>query len=123
MGGLTDLIWAAPALALAGCTPAATGGAASNGDMAAVAEQVALKGTTALSLAELAYNSGEAAATAALDSGALTKTQDQALGDAVQRARRSRDQARGLIASGGDASATIEALDRALTDINTLTGN
>lgn len=122
MGGLTDLIWAAPALALAGCTPPAAGGAASNGDIAAASQQVALASTTALSLAELAYNSGEAAATAAIDSGALTKAQADALGDAVHRARLYRDQARALVASGADASATIESLDGALTDIRTITG-
>ena len=122
MGGLTDLIWAAPALALAGCTPPATGGTASNGDVAATAQQVALTSTTALSLAELAYNSGEAAATAAIESGALSKAQAESLGEAMHRARLYRDQARTLVASGDDASATIESLDGALTDIRTITG-
>ena len=64
----SNLIMALATLALAGCAPATgldNAGAASG-------EQLALKATTALSLAELAYNSGETAATAAVRSGALT---------------------------------------------------
>jgi hypothetical protein len=118
MGGIGNLIWAVPALAAAGCAPAT--GLAGNGNAAAAAEAVALRSATALSLAELAYNSGEAAATAAVRSGALTPAQDRAIGAAVRRARAYRDEARAVIAAGGDGSAAIEALDASLVDIDTL---
>ena len=118
MGGIGNLIWAVPALAAAGCAPAT--GLAGNSNAMATAEEVALKSTTALSLAELAYNSGEAAATAAVRSGALTPAQDRAIGAAVRRARAYRDEARVLVAGGGDASAAIEALDASLDDMDAL---
>jgi hypothetical protein len=109
-------IMALAALALAGCAPAAgldNAGAASG-------EQLALKATTALSLAELAYNSAEAAATTAVRSGALTPAQDQAIGDAVHRARTYRDEARMIVSAGGDASAAIESLDDSLRRVTAL---
>jgi len=113
----TNLILAAPVLALAACAPPAALG---NGNAAARAEAVAIDSTTALSLAELAYNSGEAAATAAVKSGLLTAAQDAAIGDAVHRARTYRDEARLIVAVGGDASAAIESLDDTLRRIEAL---
>ena len=112
----SNLIMALAALALAGCAP----GAGLDNAGAAGAERLALKATTALSLAELAYNSGEAAATAAVRSGALTPTRDQAIGDAVRRARTYRDEARMIVSAGGDASAAIESLDDSLRRVATL---
>lgn len=105
------------ALALAACAPA---GGLSNGDAMSDADAVALKSTTALSLAELAYNSGEAAATAAIASGALSQAQDAAIGDAVARARTYRNEARMIVSVGGDASAAIESLDDSLQRIDAL---
>lgn len=113
----SNLILAAPVLALAACAPQAGLG---NGNAAASAEAVSLDETTALSLAELAYNSGEAAATAAVRSGALTAAQGAAIGDAVQRARTYRDEARMIVSVGGDASAAIESLDDMLRTIQAL---
>jgi hypothetical protein len=107
---------------LAACAPAGAD-FSGNGNVAAAADQVALRATTALALAELAYNSGEEAATAALRSGALDASQAKTLADAVHRARNLRDQARTLVAAGSDASATLEALNTALADIQTLTAN
>jgi hypothetical protein len=107
---------------LAACAPAGAD-FSSNGNVAAAADQVALRATTALALAELAYNSGEEAATAALQSGALDASQARALADTVHRARGLRDQARSLVAAGSDASAALEALNTALTDIHTLTAH
>src|SRR5690242_19099037 len=97
MGGLTNLLWTLPALAAAGCAPATELG---NGNAASAADAVALRSTTALSLAELAYNSGESAATAAVRSGALSPAEDRSIGDAVHRARTYRDEARALVAAG-----------------------
>ena len=112
----------AVAATLAACAPG-TGLGGDNSNMAmSVGDAVALRSTTALSLAELAYNTGEAAATAALESGQLDKAQAVSLGDAVHRARSYRDQARALVAAGGDASASIEALDASLIQIHTLSG-
>lgn len=113
----SNLILAAPVLALAACAPQAGLG---NGNAAASAEAVALDETTALSLAELAYNSGEAAATAAVSSGALSAAQDAAIGDAVHRARTYRNEARMIVSVGGDASAAIESLDDTLRTIQAL---
>jgi hypothetical protein len=118
MGGIGNLLWTIPTLAAASCAPAT--GLASNGNAAATAEQVALKSATALSLAELAYNSGEAAATAAVRSGALSSEQDRAIGAAVRRARAYRDEARALVAAGDDASSAIESLDVSLGDVDAL---
>jgi len=106
-------------LSLAACAPA---NGLDNGNAMASADAIALKTTTALSLAELAYNSGEAAATAAIRSGALTPAQDTAIGDAVHQARTYRDEARMIVASGGDASAAIESLDGTLETIDALAG-
>ena len=117
MGGIGNLIRALPVLAATACPPAA---GIDNGNAAAAVDAVALKSTTALSLAELAYDSGEAAATAAVQSGALTPAQDTAIGDAVHRARTCRDEARTLVADGGDASAAIESLDAALDQVDAL---
>jgi hypothetical protein len=119
MGGLTNLLWTLPAFAAAGCAPAAGLG---NGNAASAADAVALRSTTALSLAELAYNSGESAATAAVRSGALSPAEDRAISDAVHRARAYRDEARALVAAGGDASTAIESLDESLDRIGVLTG-
>ena len=111
----------AVAATLAACAPG--GGLGDNSNVAVSAgDAVALRTTTALSLAELAYNTGEAAAAAALESGQLSKAQAASLGDAVHRARAYRDQARTLVAAGGDASAAIEALDASLIQIHTLSG-
>jgi len=110
------LIITAAALALASCQPGDVTNSASN--MAVMAGQVELKATTGLSLAELAYNSAEAAATAALRSGHLSAADAQNLGDAVHTARAYRNEARALVAAGEDASATLESLS--LT-INTIT--
>lgn len=118
MGGLTNLLWTLPALVAAGCAPATELG---NSNAASAADAVALRSTTALSLAELAYNSGESAATAAVRSGALSPAEDRAIGDAVHRARAYRDEARALVAAGGDASAAIESLDESLDRIGALT--
>lgn len=113
---MTNTILLSAALALAGCAPAAGLGNAA----ATSGERLALKTTTALSLAELAYNSGEAAATAAVRSGALTPAQDRAIGDAVHRARAYRDEARMIVSAGGDASAAIESLDDSLQRVTAL---
>ena len=94
----------------------------SNGSTVTVAEQIELKSTTALSLAELAYNSGEAAATAAVKSGHLSKDQIDQLAVDVHKARGYRDQARALVANGQDASSTIESLNQAITAIQSLAG-
>lgn len=110
-----------PALALAACTPTG-GGVASNGGVAAVSDPIALKSTTALSLAELAFNSAEEAATAAIKSGHLSKAQVEQLGVDVHKARDYRDQARALVSAGGDASSVIESLNTALAAIHTLAG-
>lgn len=118
MNKIPNLIWAATALAAAACAPATGLG---NGNAMAGADAVALKSTTALSLAELAYNSGEAAATAAVKSGALTLAQDAAIGSAIHRARTYRNEARVMVAAGGDASAAIESLDGALGEVDSLT--
>ena len=112
----------AVAATLAACAPGVDVGGDNSNMATSAGDAVALKATTALSLAELAYNTGEAAATAALESGQLSKTQATALGDAVHRARAYRDQARALVAAGGDASPVIEALDAALIQIHTLSG-
>jgi hypothetical protein len=112
----SNLNMALAALALSGCAP----GARPDNASAAGGEQLALKTTTALSLAEHAYNSGEAAATAAVRSGALTPAEDQAIGDAVHRARTYRDEARMIVSAGGDASAAIESLDDSLRRVATL---
>jgi hypothetical protein len=121
---IRNWLWAimTAAAMLAACAPAGAD-FSGNGNVTAAADQVALRATTALALAELAYNSGEEAATAALQSGALDASQAKALADAVHRARGLRDQARTLVAAGSDASATLEALNAALTDIHTLTTN
>ena len=103
-------------LALSACNADTAVGNASS--VAVVTGQVELKATTGLSLGELAYNSAEAAATAALRSGHLSAADAQNLGDAVHTARGYRDEARALIAAGEDASATLESLS--LT-INTIT--
>lgn len=114
---MTNMIFlASAALALAGCAP----GTGLDNASTTGAERLALKATTALSLAELAYNSGEAAATAAVRSGALTPAQDRAIGDAVHRARTYRDEARMIVSAGGDASAAIESLDDSLRRVATL---
>jgi len=112
-----NLIWMVSALAVAACAPA-TG----IGNDVAITDTnaVALTATTALSLAELAYNSGESAATAALRSGVLTPAQVAALGDAIHRARSCRDQVREAAAAGADTAMAIEALDSALADITIL---
>lgn len=117
MRGIGNLLWTLPALAAASCAPAAGLG---NGNAASAADAVALRSTTALSLAELAYNSGESAAIAAVQSGVLTPAQDRTVGDAVHRARSYRDEARALVAGGGDASAAIESLDESLEQIDSL---
>ena len=111
MNRIGTLAAAMLALVLAACAPAAGLG---NGNAATASEAVELRTTTALSLAELAYNSGETAATAALRSGTLTPAEDAAVGEAVHRARALRDQARMIAAAGGDASAAIESLDDSL---------
>jgi len=118
MNKLRTLICIVPALAVAACAPATGLG---NGNAMASADAVALKSTTALSLAELAFNSGEAAATAAVQSGALTLAQEAAIGSAIHRARTYRNEARLMVAAGGDASAAIESLDGALGEVDTLT--
>lgn len=117
MNRIGTLVAAVLALVLAACAPAAGLG---NGNAAVASEAVELRTTTALSLAELAYNSGEAAATAAVRSGALSPDQDMAIGEAVHRARALRDQARVIAAAGGDASAAIESLDESLRRIAAL---
>jgi hypothetical protein len=121
---IRNWLWAimTGAAMLAACAPAGAD-FSGNGNVTAVAHQVALRATTALALAELAYNSGEEAATVALQSGALNPAQAEELTDAVHRARTLRDQARALVAAGSDASATLEALNTALIDIHTLTTN
>lgn len=118
MNRLRTMSWAVPALAAAACAPATGLG---NGNASASADAIALKSTTALSLAELAYNSGEAAATVAVKSGGLTLAQDAAIGSAIHRARTYRDEARMMVAAGSDASAAIESLDGALSEVDTLT--
>jgi hypothetical protein len=117
-------LWAlmTAAAMLAACAPAGAD-FSGNGNVAATADQVALRATTALALAELAYDSGEEAATAALRSRALDPARTKTLIDAVQRARSLRDQARMLVAAGADASATLEALSAALSGIHALTAN
>jgi hypothetical protein len=117
MNRIGTLAAAVLALALAACAPAAGLG---NGNAAVASEAVELRTVTALSLAELAYNSGEAAATAAVRSGALSPAQDATIGAAVHRARALRDQARVIAAAGGDASAAIESLDESLRRIAAL---
>ena len=104
--------------ATAACAPAA--GAADNGSLGTSSDQIALRSTTVLSLAELAYNSGEATATAAIRSGQLTAAQDAQLGAYVHQARACRDEARKLVAAGDDAAGAIESLDAALAGITTL---
>lgn len=115
------MLWVAIALALAGCAPDGLGNVG-YATIAVSADRVALASTTALSLAELAYNSGEATATAAIRSGTLSTQQDAAIGRAVIAARGYRDQARALVAAGGDASAAIESLDAALVDVHAIAG-
>jgi hypothetical protein len=109
--------WTVASLGLAACAPA---GGLGNGNATVTSDTVALRGTTALSLAELAYNSGEATATAAIGSGMLTPAQDAAVGDAVHRARAYRDAARAIVSAGGDASTAIESLDESLGQIDAL---
>lgn len=118
MDRIRTLICAGVALAAAACVPTTGLG---NGNAAASVDAIALKSTTALSLAELAYNSGEAAATAAVKSHALTLAQDAAIGAAIHRARIYRNEARMMVAAGDDASAAIESLDGALGEVDTLT--
>ena len=118
MDRIRSLICAVVALAAAACVPTTGLG---NGNAAAGVDAVALKSTTALSLAELAYNSGETAATAAVQSGALSLAQDAAIGAAIHRARTYRNEARMMVAAGNDASAAIESLDGALVEVTTLT--
>ena len=85
-----------------------------------LSDQVVLKSTTALSLAELAFTSAEQGATAALKSGHLSKTDAANLGTIVIEARGYRDQARAAVAAGQDASAILGNLSTALTKIATL---
>lgn len=118
MDRIRILICAAVALAAAACVPTTGLG---NSNAAASADAVALRSTTALSLAELAYNSGEAAATAAVKSGALTLGQRAAIGAAIHRARTYRNEARMIAAAGGDTSGAIESLDDALGEVDNLT--
>jgi hypothetical protein len=115
---LSAFFWLAVAAALTSCAaPAAIATPA-----VASPDRIAIDAVTALALAELAYNSGEATATAAVQSGRLSAAQDAAIGDAVHRARTWRDQARALVAAGGDASAALTALAAALGDIRALGG-
>jgi hypothetical protein len=113
------LIITAAALALASCEPGDVTNTASN--VAVVAGQVELRATTALSLAELAYNSAEAAATAALRSRHLSEGQVQQLADAMRAARAYRNEARALVAAGQDASATLESLSLTINSITLIT--
>lgn len=89
---------------------------------AALSDQVMVKSTTALSLAELAYNSGEAAATAVLKSGLLKPAQAGELGALVHSARSYRDQARSLVAAGQDATAVLNNLASSLANVAAITG-
>lgn len=118
MDRIRTLICAGVALAAVACVPTTGLG---NGNAATATDAIALKSTTALSLAELAYNSGEAAATAAVQSHALTLAQDAAIGSAIHRALTYRDEARMMVAAGGDASGAIESLDGALGEVDNLT--
>ena len=102
---------------VAACAPI---GGLTNGAVTTGTDAVALRATTALSLAELAYNSAEAGASAAVQSGALSPAQDAAIGAAIDRARGYRNQARALVAADSDAAGAIESLDAALVEIAAL---
>ncbi len=108
---------AALCVSLSACTPA--GGLIHT----PVAERVAVAAVTALSLGELAYNSAEATATAAIRSGHLSQSQVADLGRRVHAARDYRNQARALVAAGGDATVTLDLLAQSLTNIRSLTGD
>jgi len=111
------------AVALSGCDQ--VGAVNGNGTAAGatVGDQVVLKSTTALSLAELAFISAEQAATAALKSPSFTTAQKAVIGDAVLEARGYREQAREAVAKGQDAGALLTSLSGAIANINILTTN
>lgn len=114
------IITAACCLALSACHPAQPKAAGEVG--ISLVDEIAVKSTTALSLAELAYNSGEAAGLATLRTAQLSKADAATLGDWVHRARAYRDKARLIVGAGGDAEATLDLLSQALTNINAIAG-